>query len=302
MSNRCEGTRTMSTGLRISRIIAWAVLLACVISLCWLWTQQRHAKQLSQSLKDQYHSSMNAEATAVAEKQSIGEALAKRLSEAFVAEAAEMPAVVDTPLEIQPTFTELYEQNNDLIGWLMVCDHIEEPVLYRDNSYYMDRDYNGDYSQAGSIFLDEKDSVQMTDDTLLLYGHNMRSGMMFGDLDNFRDKSYLAQYPIIKLHSIYEETPREYVIFTMFDASMNSGDSSYIKIRQFNFETAEEKQAYIDELTKRSIFEMPVEADAGDQLVMLVTCSYSHDNGRFLVVARELRDGETAESVTELFQ
>ena len=297
MSNRYEGTRTMSMGLRISRMIAWAVLLACVISLCWLWTQQRHAEQLSQSLKDQYHSSLNAEAEA--EKQ---EGLLSRIGEQFTAQAEEMPAVVDTPLEIQPAFTQLYEQNNDLIGWLMVCDHIEEPVLYRDNSYYMERDYNGNYSMAGSIFLDEKDAPLMTDDTLLLYGHNMRSGSMFGDLDNYRDRSYLAKYPIIKLHSIYEEEPREYVIFTMFDASMNKDDSSYIKIRQFNFETAEEKQAYIDEMVGRSIFQMPVEANAEDQLVMLVTCSYSHNNGRFLVVARELREDETAESVTELFQ
>ena len=293
----------MSTGLRISRMIAWVVLLACVISLCWLWTQQRRAEQLNQSLKDLYHSSMKAEETAVAEKQEgLGEALKKRLSEQFVAEAEGMPAVVDTPLVIQERFTELYAQNNDLVGWLMVGDHIEEPVLYRDNAYYMDRDYNGNYSQAGSIFLDEKDTIQMTDDTLLLYGHNMRSGMMFGDLDDFREKSYTAQNPIITLHSIYEEEPREYAIFTMFDASMNSGDASYIKIRQFNFGTAEEKQAYIDEMAKRSIYELPVEADANDQLVMLVTCSYSHDNGRFLIVARELREGETAESIAQLFE
>ena len=301
MRNRYEGTREMSTGLRVTRGIAWVVLLACVISLCWLWTQEKRAEQLNQSLKDQYHSSLNAEATAEKEE-SFGEALVKRLSAPYIAAAEEMPAVVDIPLVIQETFTELYAQNNDLAGWLMVGEHIEEPVLYRDNSYYMDRDYNGNYSQSGSIFLDEKDSLQMVDDALLLYGHNMRSGMMFGDLDDFRERSYVAKYPIIKLHSIYEEEPREYVIFTMFDASMNSGDASYIKIRQFNFETEEEKQAYIDELSARTIFELPVEAEASDQLVMLVTCSYSHDNGRFLVVARELREGETAESVTALFQ
>lgn len=213
----------------------------------------------------------------------------------------ELPTATPEPV-LQDAFAELYEQNNDLVGWLKVCDHIEEPVLYRDNSYYMTRDFYGKDSNAGAIFLDEADAPEMDDDALLIYGHNMKNGTMFGDLDFFRKESYLAQYPIISLQSAWEAEPRQYAIFSLFDASMNSDDSSYIRIRQFNFETDEEKQAYIDELQSRSIIDIPIEVDAQDQLVMLVTCSYTHDNGRFLMVGRLLREDETAEAIASLYQ
>ena len=216
-----------------------------------------------------------------------------------LAEGAE-PEVTPEPV-LQEAFVELYEQNPDLIGWLKVCDHIEEPVLYRDNSFYMDHDFYGQSSNAGAIFLDVANVPEMSDDSLLLYGHNMKNGAMFGDLDFFREKSYLAKYPIISLQSAWEAEPRQYAIFSLFDASMNKTDPSYIRIRQFNFETDEEKLAYIQELQSRSIIDVPLEVGAEDQLVMLVTCSYSHDNGRFLMVARQLRDGETAEDIAALY-
>ena len=175
-------------------------------------------------------------------------------------------------------------------------------MLYRDNSFYMDHDFYGQSSNAGAIFLDVANVPEMSDDSLLLYGHNMKNGAMFGDLDFFREKSYLAKYPIISLQSAWEAEPRQYAIFSLFDASMNKTDPSYIRIRQFNFDTDEEKLAYIQELQSRSIIDVPLEVGAEDQLVMLVTCSYSHDNGRFLMVARQLRDGETAEDIAALYQ
>ena len=112
---------------------------------------------------------------------------------------------------------------------------------------------------------------------------------------------YLKEHPLIQLQSAYEAEPRQYVIVSMFDASMNKSHSTYVKITNFNFETPEDKTAYIEEMYRRSIFDLPCETDANDQLITLVTCSYSHPNGRFLIVARELREDETAEQITQMF-
>ena len=218
--------------------------------------------------------------------------------------AFDMPIVVDTPIErvLQSQFEALYAQNSDLIGWIKMADSVDYPVLYRDNSFYMDHDFYGQYSQAGSIFLDARNGMYMDDSAMLIYGHNMRSGEMFGDLDAYRETKYLCKYPIISLQSAWESEPRQYVLISLFDASMNKSDPSYIRIVRTAFETDEEKQAFIDEMRARSIYKIPLEADAGDQLLTLVTCSYSHDNGRFLLFARQLRDDETEESIMEQFQ
>lgn len=215
-----------------------------------------------------------------------------------VVEAAETPVPV-----LQPVFEDLYNKNNDLIGWLKMAESIDEPVLYRDIDFYMNHDFNGKKSQAGAIFLDPKDGMYMTDDDMLiLYGHNMKNGAMFGDLDFFRKSKYLAKYPIIYLQSAYEETPRAYAIFAFFDASMNKDNKAYFRVRKANFDTAEEKQAYIDSVFERALIDIPLDVNADDQLLQLVTCSYSYDNGRFLMFARELRPDETIEGVTELYQ
>ena len=218
--------------------------------------------------------------------------------------AFDMPVAVDTPIErvLQSQFEALYAQNSDLIGWIKMADSVDYPVLYRDNSFYMDHDFYGQYSQAGSIFLDARNGMYMNDSAMLIYGHNMRSGEMFGDLDEYRETKYLCKYPIISLQSAWESEPRQYVLISLFDASMNKSDPSYIRIVRTAFETDEDKQAFIDEMRARSIYKIPLEADANDQLLTLVTCSYSHDNGRFLLFARQLRDDETEESIMEQFQ
>ena len=41
---------------------------------------------------------------------------------------------------------------------------------------------------------------------------------------------------------------------------------------------------------------------ATEPLLLLVTCEYVHDNGRFVVALRELRDGETEEQMRELMR
>ena len=125
---------------------------------------------------------------------------------------------------------------------------------------------------------------------------------MFGDLDDYRETKYLCKYPIISLQSAWESQPRQYVLISLFDASMNKSDPSYIRIVRTAFDSDEDKQAFINEMRARSIYDIPLEADAGDQLLTLVTCSYSHDNGRFLLFARELRDDETEEQIMERFQ
>lgn len=92
------------------------------------------------------------------------------------------------------------------------------------------------------------------------------------------------------------------MLISLFDASMNKDDSSYIRIVRTAFEDDAEKEAFIAEMRARSMYDIPVDADAGDQLLTLVTCSYSHSNGRFLLFARQLREDETNSGIMEQFQ
>lgn len=222
----------------------------------------------------------------------------------------EMPAVQDerrhkrmrtTALRLQPSFARLLEENLDTIAWITTGFDVDFPIVWRDNEFYLTHDFDGKLSKNGTIFMDARNSVDMTDDVLLFYGHNMRSGAMFGNLSGYKDPAELVKEPFVFVQSAWEDKPRTYVYFSMFDASMNENDPSYIKITSYNFDTAADKQAYIDEVVSRSIHDIPVDVDAGDQLVLLVTCSYTQKNGRFLLYGRELREGETEQDIRALF-
>ena len=119
--------------------------------------------------------------------------------------------------------------NKDMIGWLTVDGTaIDYPVMQTpsDEQFYLNRDFNGNYSAYGCIIADTDSTIgtgtlaeDYTDGTrpgtnIILHGHNMKNGTMFGSLDNFRDKAYEQSHSIIKFSSLYED--REYKICAVF--------------------------------------------------------------------------------------
>jgi len=210
-------------------------------------------------------------------------------------DAATLPG---DPPEPNADFAGDYARNGDLVGWLVAGRTINQPVFQLDNQYYMTHDAWGNKSADGAVFLDEHNQLWPRDVNLIVYGHNMKSDAMFGTLDNYRTLGYLKDHPVITFQTVYDETPVSYVPFAVFDASMLPGSAGYVKIRRIGFGSAEENAAYLEELKSASLFDIPVDVQAGDQLLTLVTCSYSHEDGRFVIVARRVREGETLDGLT----
>lgn len=67
--------------------------------------------------------------------------------------------------------------------------------MYRpgDKNYYLHRDFNGDYSANGCLFLAEE-CVPGDSDNLIIYGHHMNSGKMFADLEKYKDKGFYEEH------------------------------------------------------------------------------------------------------------
>ena len=300
-----------SVMLKVLSVLSAVVFLLSAAYLVTLAREHRNTVALNNELRGIYHESIEAGEERTFRQVIPNLLFGSALAEESVNPFGDMPVVVDEPIpndipqdvayELQPAFVALRDRNPDTVGWITTGCGVDYPVVWRDNSFYLDHDFDGRSSNAGAIFLDERNSAEMSDDVLLIYGHNMRAGTMFGDLDEYRKFAVLKDAPIIELHSAWEREPRKYVYFSMFDASMTPTDPSYIKITQFNFDTPEAKQAHIDELVNRSMFDLPVDVNADDQLVCLVTCEYTHDDGRYLLYARELRPEETEEDIRAQF-
>lgn len=91
-----------------------------------------------------------------------------------------------------PGFDDLRKLNGEVVGWITVDGtNIDYPILQGENNLdYMNKDVYGNFSLAGSIFLDTRNQRDFSDDYALIYGHNMDEHLMFGDLALFKEKDF----------------------------------------------------------------------------------------------------------------
>ena len=114
----------------------------------------------------------------------------------------------------------------------------------------------------------------------------MNSGKMFASLLEYAEKSYWEEHPIIQFSTLYEN--REYEIVAAFYDRVYYSYEDCFKFYQFI--DAEDEDHYNEAISYykyKAEYDTGVTAQYGDRLITLVTCSYHHKYGRFVVVARE---------------
>lgn len=200
-------------------------------------------------------------------------------------------------------FAELQKINPDIVGWIKGGSMVDSPVVHRDNQYYMTHDFYGKESAAGTVFADVRNTNCAADPYVILYGHNMKNGTMFGTLPRYRTLSYLKENPLIEFTTVSDSGPVNYVPIAVFDASMDKEDENYFYLRQYTaFAKTSTRRQFIQQIQERSLFDIPIEVGTGDRILALVTCSYNDPNGRFILFCRQVRPGETAESIRAQLQ
>ena len=210
---------------------------------------------------------------------------------------------VKTVEDMTDKMKEYYEKNNDCVGWLKVDDMvIDYPVMQTpdDEDYYLDRDFDKNESSAGSLIMDTDSIVgdgtlaeEYKDGTkpstnLIIHGHNMRNGSMFGDLDNYRKQDFEKKHSIIKFSSLYEE--REYEIVSVFLSQVYRKDQDVFKYYKFfQADTKEEFDDFYKNIKKLQLYDTGVTAEFGDEFITLSVCAYHVDNGRLVVVGKRIK-------------
>lgn len=90
----------------------------------------------------------------------------------------------------------LKKLSKDCVAWITIDNtSIDYPVMQGvDNYEYLNKDPYGDYSLAGSIFLDSRNRKDFSDSYSLLYGHHVSGKKMFGALDDFEKPSFFESH------------------------------------------------------------------------------------------------------------
>ncbi len=191
--------------------------------------------------------------------------------------------------DILPEYQILFEKNKKLIGWLKIDDTIiDYPVMQTSNNeYYLDHNFNQEHDKNGSIFLDYNCSIYPRSTNLIIYGHHMKSGSMFGNLQKYAKESYYQEHKLIQFDTIYERGT--YEVMYVFRSQVFNKDDMVFKYYQFiNANSGAEFDSYMAEMQKLSLYDTGVTAKYGDSLITLSTCDNSQEDGRFVVVARRV--------------
>lgn len=192
-------------------------------------------------------------------------------------------------LRIDVRFRKLQESNRDIIGWLNISGTLDEAVVQRNNTYYLKRDYKGYHNNNGALFLDENCNLKSRPYTFLIYGHNMKTGAMFGCLHKYDSLTYYKSNPWITFDTLYETG--KYIVFSAGSMSTEKGRKNYLDFSLLNSSTISYREKGLDTIQKLSVFSGYLDVQPDDQLLILVTCS-GDDTERRFVAARRVREGE----------
>ncbi|MCL2634294.1 MAG: class B sortase [Oscillospiraceae bacterium] len=214
---------------------------------------------------------------------------------------------------VLPQWDELYEINEDIVGWIKIDDTpIDYPVVQRviydengrivgDNVHYLTHNFEGKYEYSGTIYLDRATPVidENRPNNAVLYGHNMNNGTKFNYVRNYYPQHFgmdaLLNNPTLDFETIYDDERTTYKIFAAI--YINTADIHGYVYRYFTkryYDNEEQFFCFIGNIMDRSVFFTEVDLEYGDEIITLSTCYYplGSQTDRFVLFARRVRPDE----------
>ena len=171
----------------------------------------------------------------------------------------------------------------DVVGWIIMDGtHINNVFVQgKDNEEYVRSNLSTKYLISGTLFLDYESSDDFSAFNNVIYGHNMRNGSMFGDLDYYEKKSYFDKHKTGTVCFPDASWHLEAFAFLV----VKSTDAT---VYDCNVETEEEKQAFLDYVKENARQYRDIGVTTADTLLTLSTCNYEFDGARCILVCKAI--------------
>nr|WP_325300544.1 class B sortase [uncultured Oscillibacter sp.] len=208
---------------------------------------------------------------------------------------AEEPEPYVSPVD----FESLWAVNEDIYAWLYIPGtEVSYPLLQRegDDGYYLSRNSQGETDKNGSLFTESAyNSKDFSDPVTVVYGHHMRSGAMFGNLQaDYASGDFSGERGEVMVY-----LPKEEICYRVFAGVPYSG--THI-LYYYDFSIPVVYEAFLDQIFSTRGLNANIREDAEvtpeDQLLILSTCLQGNNKRRYLVLAQRVDDRDTAQ-ITE---
>lgn len=203
-----------------------------------------------------------------------------------------------TPRPILSKYDEYFELYPDIVGWISIDNiKVDYPVVQSPNPNephkYLTLGPDEQQSDAGAIYLDIRNSIDAGDKHIIIYGHNMRSGAMFGQLDKYLSRTFLQEHLIIRYDTLYQEL--EWEVFNVFETT-----TDFYYIQTYFRNDTEFLNLMTQCIYKNYYHDQTAVISPEDTILTLSTCTSSYDDGRLVIQARlitPLEDHEESETL-----
>lgn len=268
--NKREGGRHKRRPSRVTDTILVVVVLLCGILLAGNILKETAQRKREEEIRK----------LAVQEEAPAG-ALRDGETQSLPDMEPEEPAEYHSPVD----FESLRAVNPDIVAWIEIPGtDISYPVVQADdNETYLKRDFEGNKSAAGTIFLDCDSSSDLMGLHSILYGHHMKNQTMFAQIVKFKDESFFRENREVVLYLPESELHLRTIAAVYGDADGEKRRTEFSSLERFN--------RYVDEMTKNCSFRELPEGDV-EGLYSFVTCSYEFNDARTILYAVREQDGE----------
>lgn len=236
------------------RIVSAVVFLACVAGLLWYYIDDRHDWSVMERVAALLDTRTQAADSAVLEQ-----------------------------------YQALVAENPETIGWLKIDDTtIDNVVMYAPNTpeKYLHTNFYGEHSYRGTLYVAEACDVQ-TSDNIIIYGHHMKDGSMFGALVDYQDESFWREHRYIRFDTIYAEQRYE-VVAAFYTRILGENEPGFRYYDYTGADDAAQFAEYAAFIDQNRCYDTGVTLTPGDKLLTLSTCAYQTTDGRFVVVAKRV--------------
>jgi len=194
------------------------------------------------------------------------------------------------PAYISP-YEELFAMNDSMKAWLCIPGtNIDYPVMHtpNDEEFYLYHDFYCEENKNGCLILAAAANMEKPSTNLLIHGHNMRSGEMFGELDKYQDEEYANQHKEVILYTRTGER-RYQVVAAFIGKVLKEGEDGFRYYRFFDAKTPEALAEYCGKINEVTLYHEKMSVEPEDHLLTLSTCHGSNKATRFIVVAKQVK-------------
>jgi len=178
---------------------------------------------------------------------------------------------------VNQSIVDLQCKYPDAAGWLTIPNtEIDYPFVWcENNDYYLNRDIDGNYAPAGTIFMETFCNRDFTSHNTILYGHHMKNNSMFGSLKLFDDEIFFEEN---KYGTIY--LPNATLTLEIFAYMVVNPDTDR-EVYSIAIENS-----YFDYVKNNPRQYRDIGLDSADRIVTLSSCSYEFEDARMVLLTR----------------